>query len=280
ATPPVTKQAFGLIDKATGHVARTRPWCAPKLSHAPAKFVDGAAGPQVSSVLGVFRRPANAADQAAAAAYFADPGFDPFFAEVPRDGIRVVHSADGTAFTLIAATKLRRFGPAPEKYDACQQATRRWLVHIARSATPAVRHSALKNLDALTRSQRPAPSAQQPTEGLELDSGHGGGGGPFDAARFVARPFGMTSGTGGGASRLALLLPDGVARVDLTFDRYSSRGPGRGRIDHGHQLHISRAVTENVVAVSVPHRAAESALPATIVERAADGSVVRTIHAP
>ena len=108
-----------------------RSTCRQTFPRGRAVIVDGVPGPQVTSLLGVFRRAPTAADQAANAALAARPPQNPFFAEVPRDAARVVRTADGTRVTLVAATKLREIAPAPAIRERCQTATRHELVRIS-----------------------------------------------------------------------------------------------------------------------------------------------------
>ena len=107
----------------------------------------------------------------------------------------------------------------------------------------------------------------------------GNGGGGFDTQQFVDRPvrFGSISRK---RSHLILVVPDDVARVELRFPRYSSRGPHRAPIDHGRALRGAARVVDNVASVMVSGRGLTGAFDATVVEYAADGTVVRTVRPP
>jgi hypothetical protein len=275
----VEQRAFALINRASQRTMALRPSCRPAFPRGTAAIVDGGAGPQVTSLLGVFRRPPTAADEAAGAALAAHPPQNPFFAEVPRDGARVVTTADGTRVTLVAATRLRAVGPDPATRERCRAATRHELVRIALRAKTLVRRTALREWDALTRRER-AATAQPATEGLEVRVGGGGGGGPFVPAQVVAQPVRFASGGPGRAGRVVLVVPDGVVRVTMVLPRFASRGPHRAPIDYGQPLRRSAPVADNVASLRLAGRGIEDLLGASVVEYAADGTVIRTARPP
>lgn len=100
--------AYVLVFRAQQFVLAHRPSCRPPSPPGLPSIVDGGAGPGVSRLLGVFRRPPTAEDRAAEAALFAGPSDDNPFAEVPRDGTRVIHPGGGPAVTLVDLTFRRR----------------------------------------------------------------------------------------------------------------------------------------------------------------------------
>jgi hypothetical protein len=271
-------QAFELINRASNRTIKLRSSCRPAFPRGRATIVDGGAGPQVTALLGVFRRAPTAADQVASAKLVARPPGNPFFAEVPRDGVRVVTAGDGTKVTLIAATKLRDLGLSPAKHASCAVLTRRELVRLAAAVRPVIRRTALHEFDALTRREQAATPTRQ-TEGLEVSADHGSGGGGFTTKQFIDQPvrFGSISPR---RAHLILVVPDGVTRVEMRFPRYSSRGPYRAPVDNGRARRAAARVVDNVASVMVSGRGVESAFGATVVEYAADGSVVRTVHSP
>ena len=274
----IDAQAFRLINRASSRTIKLRSSCRPRFPRGRATIVDGGAGPQVTALLGVFRRAPTAADRAASARLVARPPRNPFFAEVPRDGVRVVTAGDGTRVTLVAATKLRPPWLTPAKRASCQAVTRRELVRIAAGARAVIRRAALREFDALTRREQAAAPTPE-TEGLEVRAGHGAGGGAFTTEQFVDQPVRLGS-ISRRRAHLILVVPDGVARVELRFPRYSSRGPHRAPIDHGRALRGAARVVDNVASVMVAGRGLAGALDATVVEYAADGTVVRTVRSP
>jgi hypothetical protein len=273
----LAQRAADLVNRASHEVATRDPGCRVTFAPAPPSVAERGAGPEVTALLGAFRRAPSPADRAAADLLLAAPPPNPFFAEIPRDGIRLVHAADGTPVTLVAATRLRTLGLPPEARLGCQAATRDALARLARGAPTLVAEQAARDLRQVEREER--PPAVAPTEGLETMVGGGGGGGPIDPARFAAHPPGV-AGQGRHGTRLTLVLPDGVTSADLTFSRWSSPTPARHPIDHRHTLRITVRVVENVLSVRVPGRAPEDALAAVVVERARDGSVIRTVRLP
>jgi hypothetical protein len=289
----VEGQAFELINRAMRHTTAVRRSCRPVFPQERAAIVDGGAGPQVAALLGVFRRAPTAADQAASEALVAHPPRNPFFAEVPRDAIRVVTAADGSQVTLVAATKLRAVGLDPATHARCDAATRHELVRISLRARPIVRRTALREFDELSRRQRAAAPAPA-TEGLEVRMGHGSGGGPFEPAQFLAQPVRFGTGRSAGppavskrrgsrsvgSNHLILVLPDGVARVTMVLPRYSSRGPHRAPVDHRRVLRRSARVVDNVASLRIAGRGIEDMFGATTLEYGPDGALVRTARPP
>jgi hypothetical protein len=274
----IDAQAIALINRASSRTIKLRSSCRPSFPRGHAVIVDGGAGPQVTALLGVFRRAPTAADRAASAALLAHPPGNPFFAEVPRDGVRVVTAGDGTRVMLVAATKLRAIGLTSAKRASCRLVTRRELVRIAAGARPVIRRAALREFDASARRERAATPTPD-TEGLEVHAGHGSGGAGFSTKQFVDQPvrFGSISRK---RAHLILVVPDGVARVELRFPRYSSRGPHRAPLDHRRAQRAAGRVVDNVASVMVSGRGIGGAFGATVVEYAADGTIVRTVRSP
>jgi len=189
-----------------------------------------------------------------------------------------VTAGDGTRVTLVAATKLRPLGLTPAKRASCQLVTRRELVRLAAGVRPVIRRAALREFDALSRRERAAAPTPD-TEGLEVRAGHGSGGGGFSTKQFVDQPvrFGSISRR---RAHLILVVPDGVARVEMRFPRYASRGPHRAPVDHGRAVRAAARVVDNVASVMVSGRGLGGAFGATVVEYAADGTIVRSVRSP
>jgi hypothetical protein len=222
-------------------------------------FVAGGAGPEISRLLGVFRRPATAEDQASEAQIFAQPIDGLLFAEVPRDGVRVIHPAEGPPVTLVAATRIQVPMLPPASRDRCHRTARADLAVVTRHAPVAVRRAATRLLALLQRADaHPLPAS---TEGLETIIGGSDETSAFLAADFLANPPGFSVGDRHGSSQLTLVLPDGVASADLTFSRYSRPVPGIPRIDLGHTLRSTARVTDNVLSLRLADRGGAFYLP-------------------
>jgi hypothetical protein len=278
AAQRLEQRAGALLGRAYARVYARTTSCSPDLKRRKPAIVDGSAGPRVASLIGVFRRPAAEADLAAATGVLGGDGSGDllaqlFFAQIPRDGVRVAHSANGTKVTLVAATKVRRTGPAPAVQARCGAAIRRAIIRLARTVTPGVRRTALRTFDTIAR--REANEAAHPAvEGLQIIVGTGAGasygtGGGFKPAQFIAHPPLTIAARRGRPVQLTMVFPDAVARVGLTFPR--ARASRRS---------AQRTVTviDNVVSLHIARRNAGDALPATIAEIARDGRVIRTLH--
>lgn len=77
-------------------------------------------------------------------------------------------------------------------------------------------------------------------------------------------------------SQVTGLIPDGVATIEATFSRRASRGPHQAPDLYPEDVTLILPVQDNLVSFTVP-RAANDAFPTTMVWRAADGSVVRSV---
>ena len=96
-----------MINRADRYVRATHPSCRPRCPHGRVRLVDGGAGPQVASVLGVFRRPPTGEERAFAAQALTGPGGAALFGggALGRDAVRIVHSlwraADGSVIRRV-----------------------------------------------------------------------------------------------------------------------------------------------------------------------------------
>jgi hypothetical protein len=103
---------------------------------------------------------------------------------------------------------------------------------------------------------------------------HGGaGGGGADAAEVKRRGVFVASGTKHG-SVLSGIVPDGVATVTFNFP---PERPKSLQTSGRPTASITATVTNNVVVTTIP-RSAENAFSSTMIWRAADGTIVKTIH--
>lgn len=266
----VEREATALINRALRRVD-AREACRRRrtTAMAPTRLVPGPAGPQVSALLGVFRRPSTRMDRAAAER-LGRRSFGPF-AAVPRDGVRVIRAPDGTRLTLVAGIRMRTYGPDPATAARCRAAVRRELIELAASAPRDVAKEALEiHAAELRQGTPPRPD----DEGLSIRAGSGAGGGQFDRAHLIAHPVRLSIG-----SRIVLILPDGVARVELSYPRFASRGPYRDPVDYGRPLRVSAPVRDNVASLRVRGRATADLFTVAVIERAADGRIVRRVPA-
>jgi hypothetical protein len=142
-----------------------------------------------------------------------------------------------------------------------------------------------KALERRLRNDGRPPAVRQPGEGLaavELVPGSRSAGGiglaPFDPAVFVEHGLGGTFSSGGGRSRLTLIVPDGVATVDATYPRVGPRARFTRPARFKTTIRRTYKVHENVVLATV-ERPGLAAFP-RMVWRAADGTVVRRVPRP
>jgi hypothetical protein len=77
-------------------------------------------------------------------------------------------------------------------------------------------------------------------------------------------------------STVSALLPDGVARIEVTFARTESRGPDRPPRRYARAIRRTLLVRDNVVSFRVL-RDAEDAFPSRQVWRSASGEVLRVV---
>jgi hypothetical protein len=279
------QQAIDLINRADRRVIAAHPSCRVRFSHQRVRIVDGGAGPQVASVLGVFRRPATPEERALVAQR---PGGPPGVSLVGggalgRDAVRLVRSPSGRAVALMALTGVPPRGPSRATFDRCQALVTTELRRLAPTVRPAVAAKAQRIERQIRRTERP-PAVRAPGEGLAFferapdgRSGNGGGG-AFDAAAFVKHGTGSATTARGIGTRLMLLVPDGVATIDATYPRVVSRGRFRAPRRFPTTIRRTFTVHDNVAFATVP-RPPEVALP-RMVWRAADGTVVRRVPGP
>lgn len=275
-------RAIALLNRASHDVQASHASCRFTLPRGRLRVVDGAAGPQVSSVLAVFRRRATAEEGAYAdrQAVSAPEFFGP--ATLGRDAVRIVHGARGRSVALTAVTDVPPRGPTRAVYDRCQRLIVQRLTAIAPRFAPATVARARRLERQIQRSERPPvtlPSGEGLyTTELAADGRPAGGGGtvPFVAAQFARTgTAGSSSVRGLRGSRLTLVVPDGVATIDATFPRRVSRGPYHAPKVYRTTERRTYVVHENVVFATVP-RPPPDAFP-RMVWRAADGSVVRRV---
>jgi hypothetical protein len=190
----------------------------------------------------------------------------PLVAAAYRDYVRVVHAADGTAFTILPVKNVASFAPRPKHCIA--ELHQRFGQAIA-SRPRAFQRLAREQL----RREIVTSWVARPREGFHFL--FAGSGGSDDLA--ALRKRGIYTGLGGPeASQTTFygLLPDGVASIDYTFRR-----PGLpGSPSNGHPVthRTTVAVRDNVVAFQVPLGLSDAWM-ARQVWRGSDGRVIRVV---
>jgi hypothetical protein len=279
------RQAIGLVNRANRRVLAGHPSCRVRFSHERIRIVDGGAGPQVASVLGVFRRPATAEERAFVTQSPGGPTGASLVGggALGRDAVRLVRSSSGRTVALMALTDVPPRGPSRATFDRCHALVTAELRRLAPTVRAAVAAKAQRIERRIRRIERP-PAVQPPGEGLAFferapdGRSGGGGGGGFDAAAFVKRGTGISTFARGIGTRLTLVVPDGVATIDATYPRLVSLGPNRAPRRFPSTIRRTYAVHDNVVFATVS-RPPEFAFP-RMVWRAADGTVVRRVPGP
>jgi hypothetical protein len=255
--------------------------CRPHGGEGRPKIVPGSAGPQVASVLGVFRRPATAEEQAAAERLVTGKlATFPFAggAHLPRDGVRIVRGPGRRAVELIALTHVRA-EPTRAAFDRCQKLIRERVAALADSVSRAVLAEARRQLQAIRREQRP-PARSEPVEALATTEAAPDGQSeshnataPFVAAEFAG--FGSMSETSPKSVHLTLIVPDGVATVEAVYPRVAAARPGRPARRFRSTIRRRYTVRDNVVLATSP-RPIDAGFP-RLTWKAADGRVVRPV---
>jgi hypothetical protein len=237
------------------------PACRPRANRAPP--TDEPPSAAMLRALAPLRRPARADELAALDAL----GFFPHLPlpGVYRNHVRVLHAADGTAFTLIPFGNTILFKSRPEH---CVAELRTRFERAIADRRAAFRRYALRYLRRQIRSAWIAPPAR---EGLGLFTP---GGGSFTAlADFLRNGF-RSGGYGGRDATIHLLVPDGVASVDLVFRRFEPTG--YWSTHHPVVMRTTASVQDNLASGPAPAELRDSTL-VDQVWRAADGTVINTV---
>ena len=199
-----------------------------------------------------------------------------------RRYIRIARSASGRMFALVPARNVTSYEPRPAR---CRAELRTLVKRRVRSRRRAFRVSAERLLNRLIR-DRWAPRSPASLEGirfLDYSAEHGIGGGSGADVGVIRRTgnWVTSSSTEAGEverSTVAALLPDGVARIDVTYPRGRSSEPTLVR-RYAHAIRRTLQVRDNVVSFRVP-RNAEDAFPTRQVWRSASGEVLRVVRFP
>jgi hypothetical protein len=223
--------------------------------------------------LSILRRPATAVDALPDRAV----DFLDFAQGIYADYVRVAHTADGRAYTIVPAKNARAFPAEPR---ACLHRLHMRLRQLSKGKPVRVRRRALHFYNERVRNNRRLAKSI-PREGVFVfefrPDGLGGGGGGV-GAKFIREngEFG-SSGTRDGSAVVNGLIPDGVATVTSFFSRKAPRGPGRRPKVYPKTIERTDRVQDNMISFTVA-RDAEDAFPVKMIWRAADGSIVRVVR--
>jgi hypothetical protein len=271
------RRAVDLINAATREM-RQDPACQQRWERTTT-FSDAAPSAALQETLSLLRRPAIPQDQIAPPP-FPGLGLERIGAQgVYRQWIRMGRAADGSEHYLVIARDRGR--PAPLS-RACLRRRHDALLRLLAGEDRRVRRLALRTEARVNRDEHPAGGFPR-REAIFLfdrapDGSLGGGGGGVDLAWFKRHGlFGSAQRGSDDLSRVTGLVPDGVVTIEATFARRASRGPHRAPDLYPSDVELTVPVQDNLVAFTVP-REAHDALPAKMVWRAADGSVVRTVR--
>lgn len=265
--------AEAMVDQATQQMRRT-PACRPEALARPTSFTDAAPSEALRSRLSLLRRPPIPEDDVVVD----DPWWRLFSADgIYSDWIRMGRAADGTEFYLVTAQRSSRQALSP----ACLRRRRAQLVRLfgVVRADRRLRTLALRAERRRNRAERPsAPGREQIflfTRSHGNSFGYGVGG--IDLATLERRGLRASGGSGGDGARVIGLVPDGVATIDMVYAQRADRGPHAAPEIYESEETVVVPVQDNVFSYPTDRRL-QDADATTMVWRAADGSVLRTIH--
>jgi hypothetical protein len=255
------KQALFVASSATNHA----PACAMRPGPRAPNVVPGRASAAVLRQLGVFRRPATAADRVPTSELR-------FGGDVLRDSVRVARASDGVRYLMYVSRGLPRFSRSIRDPVACVRAAREAaLAWAAAHAAAAVQARVRRIMDG--RAERTESLAAGRTETLTVvslrpDGRLGGGGATIIANGRVPAmgSVGIVRVNGRTRVELSGVVPDGVASVRI-LDR---AGPRKLRARP--QV---RAVRDNVWHALLARRMGQRM---TVEWRSPSGAVVRRVH--
>ncbi len=256
--------------------AMNSPLCA--RPHVAATTTSTAPG-SLLSTLGVLRRPPQPGGIRHDIPMLITPGMSLYVRYV-----RFARSVDGFDFYVSVGTSLAE---APVNVGRCIAAVtanfNRELPHLPKS----LRADATQIFDAALSTQRANWSRTRPPfVGINLNAisiyapGNRFGGGPSTVASIDEGKDlgegGAATGSGPNASLVDGLVPDGVASLTLHYDAGSLGGYSH---THAPAADITTKPVNNVFVAIVP-RSTGNAQPSTVTWRAANGTIIKTIHEP
>ena len=261
---PVVLRAINSPSCARPHVAAT---------------TTGAAPASLLSTLGVLRRPSRPGGLRGVVTRLITPGMSLYLRYV-----RFARSVDGFDFYVSVGTS---FAGTPANIGRCIAAVTANFTRELPRLPKALRAEAAQIFDAALNAQR-ANWSRIPARfvGVSLNAisiytpGNGFGGGPSTVASINAGKDlgegGAATGSGPNTSFVDGLVPDAVASLTLHYEA----GPiGGYSHKHGPAANITTRPVNNVFVAIVP-RPTGNAEPSSIIWRAANGKIIKTIHEP
>lgn len=270
--------ANGMVREATKQM-RLQRGCEVRYDAEPS-FTDAAPSERLLSQLSLLRRPAIPEDLAPATA--------PMMRMVEGRGVyrnwyRMGRAADGREYYLVTAQDLRRVKPLPHR---CLRRRHALLLRMVRPESRRIRTLSLRAERRANREEEPAggfPAREQLFLFQRQNGTVGLGGYHADVDEWEQRgllvQMGVYDGRVAAPDRMLLVgvIPDGVTSIELRYPRRADRGPYAPDEVYESALRIVAPVQDNLMSVVVD-RASPDAIPSTMVWRAADGSVVRTVR--
>lgn len=268
------RRAKRLVRQAARAMQSARPECV-QAPRAPVTFTPEAPSELLRAALIILRRPPIPADgvpqQAFDLSRLAANG-------VYADWVRLARAADGREFYVVAAQ--HRNLPAPLS-RSCLRDRHDQLVRLLDGARPELRREALRIETQVNQRDHPANGFPD-GEVLSLFERGADGilrGGASSGTLETLRTRGILSSVEQPdySSKVAGLLPDGVATVEAIYSQRVDRGPHRPPEIYPSDVRLIAPVQDNLVSFRVP-RETPDALPTTMVWRGVDGEVLRTVR--
>ena len=270
---PNARLAVETVSKVRDVVDRRWPSCRFVFPERKQSFTDQPVPAAVAAAFGALRRPQTQVEASLAATVPAESGLGLAIpAEVPRSSVRIVRSlADGTQLRLFATLDQNPPRPRPA---VCRTRELRELRPGRRELPPQARRAALRLMRAIHEAERRSAQAGPSGPGVyvtavrpELGFGLEVAGTSLDVVRASGA---STVVRRSGHSLLVLLVPDGVARVEVVLAR--GRSPFTDRRYLVAERHDG-AVLDNVAAIPV-NRPTADVWVTRQTWRASDGSEV------
>jgi hypothetical protein len=260
-----TSEANYIIAARRATIARDRP-CSPFASGLP-QIVQGLPGSELTSILGILRRPASAADDPPERLLQHSLHDDPDSAgrEVYTDDIRLARTVAGVRFYIVPTASASGLKPVPARCDAEQIATLKR--ELARTST-ASRIRILAAQRQYLAWERYGALHPEGIKSAELQPHGSGDSLSLGCCSTVADIENGVAGLGfmsaGGSLFLHGVVPDGVATV--TVRRTASPG-----------YTVTGTVVNNVWVVRLPVTNVAGAFPLQYIWRSRRGAVIKTI---
>ncbi|ADB52663.1 hypothetical protein [Conexibacter woesei] len=268
------RRAAGLVRRAGRETQAQRAECR-QTPRPPATFTHATPSEALRAALIVMRRPPIPADNVPEQAF----SYDQLTADgVYADWIRLARAADAREFYVVPAQ--REFHPAPLSRDCLRERHSR-LLALLDGASADLRRAALRIEERVNRRDHP-PGGFPDEEVVTLfergqDGTLAGGTRGGTLASLRAQGVLISRQLPDFSSLIGLLLPDGVETIELFYAQRVDRGPHRPAEIYPSDVRLTLPVQDNVASFRVP-RETPDVYPTTMIWRAVDGSVVRTVR--